>query len=89
MSEPIKVGDLVQVIHQCCALDSELGSIFVISRIEMRHGICPGCGYTSASAFEPMAMESGCPGHVPVKWLKRIPDFPELADERHDEEITA
>jgi hypothetical protein len=77
MSEPIKVGDLVLVKVTCnCGCGVCEGHVFHVT----------GVGVAYAKPYA-----DGHPRGVSIWFsnLRRIPDFPELADERHDEEITA
>lgn len=92
MNEPIKVGDLVAVVHQCCDTDSELGEIFSVTR--MRGPLLMTCSHCKWSAVTVGAIgghASNLPwfGGVPVHWLKRIPPLDELDDVKREEEITA
>jgi hypothetical protein len=96
MSEPIKVGDLVQIVRECCEPGTVRGRIGRVLEISGGRFECEDCLWRTT---RPQARIDGLAsaadtltdtlGWVPVAWLQRIPDFPELADERHDEEITA
>ena len=93
MSEPIKVGDLVVVVHSCCSDTREgLGQVFRVSNVRMckPHGIlCRKCGYTGHEMMAEPEEETKVLSHAPFSWLKRIPPLGELDDVRQDEEITA
>lgn len=89
MSEPIKAGDLVRVSSSHCAgfADEALGVIFVVERVL---GLpMPRCNHCMKRLPSVVAAEGGDDWCVPLQYLTRIGDFPELADERHDEEIHA
>jgi hypothetical protein len=90
MSEPIKVGDLVQVVrpHPCpCATeDKTMGIIFTVADIKHGGSICGGCGRDLP--IVPIAIRSGRHG-VAAHRLKRIPPLEELRDVKRDEVITA
>ena len=92
MSEPIKVGDLVQVVRWApCGCG--LGIIYTVRGFcnDIADSGCAFCWTPMASDAVPvLAVKFDEDGRgVPISWVRRIPDFPELADERHDEEITA
>ena len=89
MDKPISVGDLVRVSSSHCAgfADEALGTIFVVE--EIRHLRHPWCSHCAKTIPPCSAAEGGDRWSVPMQFLTRIPPFPELADERHDEEITA
>ena len=82
MDKPIGVGDLVMVVRPapCCGNAAGAGTVFRVESIT-DDGHCLKCAkYPLRGAW---------PRGVIMSRLKRIPPFPELADERHDEEITA
>ena len=88
MNERIKPGDLVMVVrwpHAC--RPHNLGRIFRVHGIHGAGVRCLECGEDLANHGPSAETEErkGCP----VSWCKRIPDFPELKNEKHDEEITA
>lgn len=90
MSEPIKVGDLVVVVKSnncpCPHPSTAIGMIFKVQKITLTtNPHCGSCGRPVPKDY--CAVEGD--DHYALWRLKRIPDFPELADERHDEEITA
>ncbi len=96
MSEPIKDGDLVQVIRPtpCCGSTVGMGSVYTaiwVGGIEMQ---CLCCGdvfaatLVASEATQHPELGFQLHGHL-LGRVKRIPPFPELVDERHDEEITA
>jgi hypothetical protein len=88
MSEPIKVGDLVQVVHTCCDYAARQ-PIFTVGAFDTsgRPCRCVGCNHWVTG--QTLARVNEGPRGLPLPWLKRIPPFPELADEKHDEELTA
>ncbi len=88
MSEPIKVGDLVIVIHICCdGVNTPLGKITTIA--EIRHNVtcCDKCGQRNDTTHA--ASIQNFQNGLPLSWLKRIPPLAELEGEKRDEEITA
>lgn len=88
--KPISVGDLVQVVRDHCGDGLYLGKIFTApSPIKSwtGHFKCERCAARWPCSEDLFEHKPG--GYIPRTWLKRIPDFPDLKDERHDEEITA
>jgi hypothetical protein len=96
MIEPIQAGDLVQVIRPvpCCGSLVGLGVIYTTIWVGMARQQCECCGelldtiLIGAYVTEHPELGLRVHGHM-VERVKKIPPFPELADERHDEEITA
>lgn len=86
MSELIKVGDLVMVVRGHLCDVGYVGKVLSIERWPSWH--CPVCGAHQFGDFAGATLVRPMSG-APLTWLRRIPDFPELADERHDEEIAA
>ena len=88
MSEPIKPGDLVQVVRPtlCCGRTDLLGLTFVAGEF---CGIPGKCGWCNTGGLSGPKHPDKPFLYIDVRILKRIPPFPELADEHHDEEITA
>lgn len=87
MSEPIKVGDLVQIVKPkpCCG-GGTLGFYFFVEAIEPSDGCCTDCG---AFLFDKLAaLVPGEPGSVAVYRLRRVPPLSELEGERRDEKLT-
>jgi hypothetical protein len=84
----IKVGDLVQIVHQCCSADSELGEIFLVAAITTEPTHCSDCGYFhyGPAAYDVQFPAASDFGAVPLTWLKRIPPPAELGivDEKED-----
>lgn len=92
MSEPIKVGDLVQVIHCCCVgTEVAVGHIFVVSRIVIPKGgrFTHKCGFFSTENKAIAEHKNRTLDHAPLSWLKRIPPLSELEGEQRKEEINA
>ena len=99
MSEPIQVGDLVVVVRDgSCECGSpagrELGTIFLVGDIRnSRNRHCTECNRQKPNIVvavpEVRRERNGYMLVYGLDRLKRIPPFPELADEKHDEEITA
>jgi hypothetical protein len=90
MSEPIKVGDLVQVVRCCCIGYLDGVSTFIVADIHPRVKYATRCSacYAHLPSDSYASDVPGIPG-APLSWLKRIPPLSELGDVRHDEEITA
>ena len=92
MSEPIKVGDLVVQVYDCCPTRplGKLGIPGIVARIVQDVSSCGHCrgryGYQG-----PLVMLAGEPEYwkTPLHWFKRIPPLSELDDVKQDEEITA
>lgn len=88
MSEPIKRGDLVMVIRDCCG--RYLGDTFTVaeSRVGFGNVYCDFC-----RTYHPYGTlffrRNGTRRGYPVDWLKRIPPLFELDDVKQDEEIHA
>jgi hypothetical protein len=92
VSEPIKAGDLVVATRACCNDQAArcIGIPWTVSRIGAPRSIlCPNCGarWTDVKAYptQPYGPEKAL--SAPIGWLKRIPPFPELADEKHEEDL--
>lgn len=90
MSEPIKVGDLVVVVKPsaCHGGVRDIGHTFVASEV-YRAPEMSRCDYCKVhhGPSELVAWDGAF--EWPLRRLKRIPPFPELKDEKRDEEITA
>ena len=93
MAEPIKVGDLVQVVRtpNCCGSTVGLGMTrTVIGFSETTRARCVSCGrvrLTLSAVLDGPAPWSKW--HIEPSRLKRIPPLSELEGEKRDEEITA
>lgn len=78
MSEPIKVGDLVVIVRECCPVDSVLGHVHYVLALETG-SFCDECG---ADDNEPSAVleeyEDDFNFAVPLSYLKRIPPLEKL-----------
>jgi hypothetical protein len=89
MSEPIKAGDLVMMKRSCCA-EMMRHPVFTVSRIENFSEFGPSCKFCGKDMPDAIFAEGGEQyWHTPLAWLKRIPPPSELADEKHEEELTA
>jgi hypothetical protein len=88
VSEPIKVGDLVQVVRDrpCGCRSPSLGTIFGVQQIRITSTRCDQCDAVFTDA--PNAV---CPAGVftLTTRLKRIPPLGELEGEKRKEELTA
>lgn len=86
MAEPIKVGDLVVVVHDGHEHSSTLGKFFTVSA--MNDGVVRchcGWGYLGPIAsFHERKKGSS----LPVAWLKKVDPLPESESEQRDEQIT-
>ena len=84
-NQPIAVGDLVQVVRSCCAVqDRWLGTTFVARAYTPRHGSASYCcgKYNPGPYFT----NDGCGGWA--QWyLKRIPPLSELEGVKTQEDI--
>ena len=89
MSEPIKVGDLVMLVRECCPVDSAIGKIFSVAELRNHSYWCHYCRWSAGqlSGARVNGQDSHC--SYPLSWLKRIPPLSELEGENRDEEITA
>lgn len=88
MSEPIKVGDLVMIVCQCCS-DDYLGQIFTVQ--ELAQGSeCDDCGAQDDRPSAILELENAeyLAWGLPMSWLKRIPPLSELEGEKRDEKLT-
>lgn len=93
MSEPIKVGDLVQVVHACCEETAPaLGHVFTVGAIATPKGgafLCPKCGDFRKDQ-KVIALEATAEvDHSPMSYLKRIPPLDELERTKIVKELTA
>jgi hypothetical protein len=93
MSEPIKAGDLVVVVHDCCG--HWLGKVFTVRNVGRESDLleCGVCAFKSENysdlAFNAHWSRKGQVWCAPTSWLKRIPPLSELEGEKHKEELTA
>ena len=74
MSDPIKPGDLVMVVRDCCG--HWVGQVFTVGPIDSRWSYCPHCSaqiFYQAIAFNGDAVP-GIPGIAcaPTAWLRRL-----------------
>lgn len=91
MSEPIKAGDLIQVVRSCCGVF--VGHVWIVEKVgPLRANVleCNACNFSSNSpgllAFNDH-WQPGTAWVLPVAWLKRIPPLSELEVERRDETL--
>ena len=89
MSEPIRVGDLVQVVRPipCCGnLGASFGAIFRVTKIKCAPftycGECKKC-------IDNVVCVEGWHALVTASRVKRIPPLSELESEQRKEELTA
>lgn len=85
MSEPIKVGDLVQVVkvNHCCGSDVNLGHIFVADHIQGGPNRCASCGRRFANSVD--VWSTGSDWSAEITRLKRIPPMSQLEHYRSEE----
>lgn len=93
MSEPIKVGDLVQVVRSCCAKRVH-PTVFVVGKIiaddfhKWGQAFCLDCGTLMPSVAFAHPRDDVKVAQ-PITWLKRIPPLSELGDVETKEEQPA
>ena len=92
MAEPIKVGDLVQVVRSCCVTRVDKPTFFV-GQIDggfssfVGWWVCTCCYSTMPNGL--FASPSSGGAAQPMSWLKKIEPLSELEGEKRDERITA
>lgn len=93
MNEPIKVGDLVQIVRaKPCGCRNGLGAIFVVSSITTGADghVCRVCHFVWG---QDRGGVSGINGYfdfcIDPKRLKRIPPLDELEGEKRRDEVEA
>ena len=91
MSEPIKEGDMVQVVRTCCSPSFAEGGgyIYRVSAMQTDDHKCASCGQTYRGAYANSVGTFG-PTHcdrAPLPWLKRIPPLNELESAQQKEDI--
>lgn len=98
MSESIKVGDLVRVVHACCGEFAQGRTIFQVYKFFDRlvgggyDGFCMYCHAKmphERQAFATPHLGTDEAPTFPLSWLRRIPPLEELDDVKREEEITA
>lgn len=85
MNEPIKVGDLVCILH-CCCDDEKVGAILQVESIQEIDLDCMDCGLRERTVCSIWHGVNRLWGR-PLSWLKKIPPLDELEGEKRDEEI--
>lgn len=95
MSDQIDVGDLVELKGSCCMAAEQLRGQYGVTAGYSPQGVtCPCCRTTTLgdvfrvpdflpSTFRPDTRY----GWWPAAWLRKIPPFSELADEKTDNRI--
>ena len=90
MSEPIKVGDLVQVVRgmPCCGKITQLmGTVFKVSALVDNEGTtCITCG-AIVKRIDPISVRGHPQFAFQLSRLKRIPPLSELEGERTEETL--
>ena len=87
MSEPIKVGDLVQVVRPTpCGHNTVVGRVFVVKSISRGSSFnwCLSCGHRWGPEDQ---AESGAYFGASLWRLKRIPPLSELEGQRTEEKL--
>lgn len=90
MSEPIKVGDLVQVWRgkPCCGWYGRLGEIYVVIAFRITGDErCSQCGTPANGVTNALGWEHDA-GYSLYR-LKKIPPLNELDDVKREEEVNA
>lgn len=95
MSDRIEVGDLVELRGSCCSyVAARVGMYGVVENTHHNpmSARCPACGYEYSGipvAQVPDLTSGPTPitGWFPASWLRKVPGFPELADEKIDDRI--
>ena len=80
---PIAVGDLVQVLHQCCYAE-HIGKIFTVSLLYFGCGKCDFCR-TDHTGVPSAHLDGAEDWGFRRSWLKRIPPLDELESTKTDE----
>ena len=94
MDKPISVGDLVQIVAECCDPGTVRGRFGMVLEISLGLFECEDCLHLERSVqtnIEGLAQLPDEPfeafGWVPLAWLKRIPPLSELEGEKTQEDI--
>ena len=87
-NENISVGDLVRIkYHRDCCVSDNVGTIFIVSRIENTRWYCGVCGKQHTCEFMAYGKSDGLP--TAIKRLVKIPPLSELISTEIKEEIPA
>ena len=88
MSAPIKRGDLVVVVRDCCG--NYLGHTFTTAETRVGRGnvYCEMCGFYHADGTL-FFRRAGTRRGYPAAWLKRIPPLQKSETVKREEEIHA
>ena len=94
MSEPIKVGDLVQIVKPspCCGSYKNVGKIYTVAAVNATppYTHCAGCFKPrQPNGYLRLSSDSPDNGHIEQWRVRKIPPLSELEGEKRDEEITA
>lgn len=96
MSEkPIEVGCLVELRHACCGVQAErVGRYGIVDEICVLYSQCSSCRDRTElpvlSARVSDIANTGpalSRGWYPLSWLRRVPDFPEIINEKTDDRV--
>ena len=91
MSDPIDVGDLVQVVQSraCCTKYADGAELFVVVAVKQRHITLWCCYCDSLLPNEPFAAGAVFEWGMPLSWLRKIPPLADLESTETKKEITA
>lgn len=84
MSEPIKVGDLVVVVRQCCDGLELLGLIRTATKVQTNRTRCSTCGQANDGIH---VYGHASSNGVPISWVKRIPPLDELEGKKETADL--
>lgn len=89
MNEPIKVGDIVWAVRDCCG--HWLGRPFTVRHFGSEpHGYCDKCGQqVPQGSLVAFSEEGRMPYFLPVPWLQKLNDPGIETSERTGEEVGA
>lgn len=89
MSEPIRVGDLVIIVGNCCADADYRGEIHTVTAIHEEGGRCRECGFRAPGSVAALPCPTNPSWGIPLSWLKRIPPLSELESTHNEEKAPA
>ena len=89
----IEVGDLVMVVHSCCArefmvLRKGAGIIWTVGSFDECNVYCANCGHRGHFRRAVSTNPTGIGDCAPVPWLKRIPPLVEPESTTQTDEVT-
>jgi len=89
VSDPIKPGDLVIVIGNCCAKADYRGEIHVVKDVTSNGGGCLDCGIQIPGDQAGLLCEHNPWWGLPLSWLRKIPPLSELESTHNEEKAPA